>query len=145
METPKQDSAEIKGLTERERLELIEKKVEIQKKRLEIRKEKLSMNKKMQEKEKEYLELADKKLSIRNKRLENKRAKLDMEELLTNRILESERLLNDKIFSLLHSLAVTVIDEERTILGSEPFYTPIIGGKRRDILLDKLMELVKRI
>ena len=145
METPKQDSAEIKKLTEKERLELVEKRVEIQKKRLEIKKEKLSMDKMIHEKEKEYLEFADKKLSIRNKHLENKRAKLDMEELLTNRNLESERLLNDKVLSLLFSLMVTVVDEERTILGSEPFYTPIIGGKRRDVTLDKLMELVKRI
>ena len=97
------------------------------------------------EKEKEYLNFADKRLSIRNKHLENKRAKLEMEELLTNRNHESERLLNDKIFSLLLSLTVTVVDEERTILGSEPFYIPIIVGKRRDIALEKLMAFYRAL
>ena len=142
---PKQELTETKKPTEKERLELVEKKVEIQKKRLEIKKEKLSMRKITLEKEKEQLDLADKKVSIRSKQLENKKTKLDMDELLANRNLEACRLVNDKIFSLLLTLSVTVIDEERTILGSEPFKTLLLNGKRRDESLDKLMELIKKL
>ena len=146
MEKPKEIiTEEIPKQTEKEKLEIIEKKVEIQKKRMELRKEKLSMDKMIQENENDYLEFANKKLSIRNKHLENKRAKLDMEDLIKSRIVESEKLLNDKIFSLLYTLTVTVVDDERTILGSEPFYKPIINGKRRDIAIEKLMELIKKI
>ena len=44
METTNQGKIEIKKPTEKERLEIIEKKVEIQKKRVEIKKEQLNMN-----------------------------------------------------------------------------------------------------
>lgn len=145
METQTQKQTELKKPTEKERLELIEKKVEIQKKRLEIKKEKLSMSKLFFEKEKELLDLSDKKVSIRTKELENKKAKLDMEELLVNRNLDADRLLNDKIFSLLLTLYVSVIDEDRTILGSEPFKTLLLQGKRKDETLDKLMDLIKKL
>lgn len=145
MDISKLESPEIKKPTEKERLELVEKKVEIQKKRLEIKKEKLSMDKMILEKTKENLVMTEKKVAIRTKRLENKRAILDMEELLTNRILETDRLLNDKIFSLLMTLSFSVIDEERTILGSEPFRTLLLKGRHRNETLNKLMELIKKL
>ncbi len=145
METVKQYTTEIINLTEKERLEIVEKKVEIQKKRLEIKKEKMTMSKMILEKEKEQLDLADKKVSIRTKQLENKKVKLDMVDLLASRDNETDRLLNDKIFSLLISLTAKTIDEERTILGSEPFYTPLLNGKQRDIALNKLMDLINKL
>ncbi|HUM97869.1 MAG TPA: hypothetical protein PK275_08420 [Chitinophagaceae bacterium] len=135
----------IKKLTEKERLELIEKKVEIQKKRQEIRKEKLSMQKLILENENEQLELTDKKVCIRNKRLDGKRSILEMDELKSKRRLQTEGMLNEKIISLLLSLAISVPDEERTILGSEPFETLLLKGKRRDEALNKLIELIKKL
>jgi len=141
----KQEPTVTNKITEKEQLELAEKKVEIQKKRLEIKKVKLTIEKMIFDKSKEQIEIAEKKVAVRSKQLENKRTILDMEEMRTNRNLESERLLNDKIFSLLFSLMFTVIDEERTILGSEPFYTPIIKGERREIAITKLMDCIKHI
>lgn len=134
-----------KKVTEEKRLELIEKKVEIQKKRLEIKKEKLSIDKMIFEMTKGQIDIDDKKVNIRSKRLENKRAILDMEELLKKRTLESEQMLNDKIFIILFTLMISVIDEERTILGSEPFYTNLLKGGRREMVENKLMDLIKRI
>lgn len=131
--------------TEKERLELVEKKVEIQKKRLEIKKVKLSMSKINHDKEKENLELIDKKLSIRSKLIENKKAKLDLEETIISRRLEEAKLLNDNIFSVLISLSSKTIDVDRTILGSEPFLIPLIVGKHRDIALEKLMQLITKL
>lgn len=145
METQKQDLTEVEKLTEKEQLEIVEKKVEIQKKRLEIKKEKMTMSKITLEKEKELLDVSDKKLSIRAKQLEIKKTKLDMEELLAKGSHEADRLLIDKLFTVLISLNATTIDEERTILGSEPFYTPILGGKNRDLALIKLMDLIKKL
>lgn len=143
METVKHLTSELKRPTEKERLELVEKKVEIQKKRLEIKKEKISMSKIALEKE--YLDLLDKKVSIRTKELENKKAELDMEEILVNRNFDVDRMLNDKIFSVLLTLASKTIDEDRTILGSEPFYKPLISGHNREIVIQKLIELITKL
>ncbi|MBN8835600.1 MAG: hypothetical protein BGO53_02220 [Sphingobacteriales bacterium 39-19] len=145
MQNPEQETVSTPRQTEKERLELIEKKVEIKKKRIEVEKEKLSLAKMLVEKDKEFLELMDKKLAINSKRLDNKKSKIEIDDLVVNRNLENQRLQNDKIFQLLFSLIVTTIDEERTILGSEPFYTPVIAGERREIVLKKLMELIKNI
>ena len=122
---------EINKPTKKEQLELIEKRVEIQRKRFDIKKEKISMEKMVVEKEKEQIGIA--------------KTKLDMEKLLHDKNVEDEKLLNSKMFSVLIALCSRTIDEERTILGSEPFYTPLISGKNRDIAIDKLMELIKRL
>lgn len=145
METVKHLTSEFNKPTEKERLELIEKRVEIQKKRLEIKKEKISMSKIALEKEKEHLDLLDKKVSIQTKELENKKAELDMEEIIVNRNHDVDRMLNDKIFSVLISLVSKTIDEDRTILGSEPFYKPLISGHNREIVTKKLIELITKL
>jgi hypothetical protein len=128
MKTPKQKLVEENKSPEKEQLELIEKKVDIQRKRLEIKKEKLNMSK-----------------IVLDKDLESRRAKLDMKELLATRNHESERILNDKIFSLSFSLTMITVDEERSILGSEPFLTPVLTGERREIVLDKLIEIITKM
>ena len=119
--------------------------MKFKKKRQEIRKEKLSMQKLILENENEQLELTDKKVCIRNKRLDGKRSILEMDELKSKRRLQTEGMLNEKIISLLLSLAISVPDEERTILGSEPFETLLLKGKRRDEALNKLIELIKKL
>jgi|GEM_PF-6741394 hypothetical protein len=145
METVQQETTEAKKLTEKEQLELLEKRVEIQKKRLEIKKEKMSIRKIILDKEREHLDLTDKKISIKTKQLENKKTKLDMEELLAQREIDTGRLLNDNIFSVLLSLIVNTIDDERTVLGSEPFYVPLLNGKNRDVALNKLLDLINKL
>ena len=145
MKTSKQKLVKENKSPEKEQLELIEKRVDIQRKRLEIKKEKLNMDKIVLDKDKEALELHDKRISIHNKYLESRRAKLDMKELLANRNHESERILNDKIFSLSFSLTMITVDEERSILGSEPFLTPVLSGERREIVLDKLIEIIAKM
>ncbi len=42
-------------------------------------------------------------------------------------------------------LGEITIDSELTILGSEPFFVPTIEGKRREVLLDKIMELANKL
>jgi len=145
METLGNKLTEAQNITERDRLDLIDKRVEIQKKRLEIRKERMSMERFFLEKEKEQLELAEKQVEIQGKLIENNKAEFDIEELIKSRNIESERLLNDKIFSLLLSLIATTIDENKTILGSEPFFKPILVGEKREIVITKLLEIIKKI
>lgn len=130
---------------EKERLELVEKKVGIQRKRLEIKKEKLRLNMMIIEKDKEQLELTEKRVAIQNSRLDNLRIRLELQDFDLNRQIEAERMLNNKIFALMFTLAVSSIDDERTILGSEPFYVPILRGDRREIALSKLTELITKL
>jgi hypothetical protein len=145
MVTPKKDSTGIKKSTEKERLEIVEKKVEIQKKRMEIKKDKMTMAKMLLERDREFLELADKKLSMSYKRIENKMAVVEMEDIKGNREFENQRLLNDKILSVLISLIAKTVDEDRTILGSEPFYKTVVTGNQRQIILKKLTELITKL
>jgi hypothetical protein len=42
-------------------------------------------------------------------------------------------------------LAEWNVDAEKTILGSEPFLAPIISGENREMVVSKLMELIKRL
>ncbi|MCX6185811.1 MAG: hypothetical protein NTU43_02290 [Bacteroidetes bacterium] len=99
-------------IAERERLELIEKRVDIQKKQYEVRKEKLNM---------------------------------DELKLITNIANEEQKILIDKIASLKSLLADYTIDDERTIIGSEPFLKPIVCGREKDIVMSKLIDLVKQL
>jgi len=131
--------------SEKEKLDLVEKRVEIQKKRLEIKREKQALDKITVEKEKDLLEITDKQAQIQGKLIENKKAELDLQILKITRIIESEKLVNDKIFSVLLSLTAKSINENRSILGSEPFYEPVIKGQRRELVLDKLTELIEKL
>jgi hypothetical protein len=135
----------VKDFSEKERLELIEKRLEIQKKRLDIKKERFSINKFAVETEKEQLDLAVKKVEIRSKQLENKKLKLDLEDIYHQRISNEIHLVSNKIFSVLFPLMVSTIDDERTILGSEPFYKPLLTGKHKDKAMNKLMELINQL
>jgi hypothetical protein len=114
----------------KEKLELIDKRVEIQKKRLEIKKQKMELNKLGIETEKEQLDLIEKRVQIQVD-LKNKR--------------EYDKMVNDKLFSVLFPLMMNTIDENRTILGSEPFYTPLLTGKNKETAMNKLMELINQL
>lgn len=144
MRANKPTSKKISKTAEKERLEIIEKRVDIQKKRIEARKEKMSIEKMRFEKQKEILDLTEKKISIQGKRLEHKRMEILMKELSIEIDCQLERSLTDKIFTLLVSLTAKTIDDEKTILGSEPVYTPVLSGMNRDIVLNKLMELIEK-
>ena len=134
-----------KQQVEKERLELIEKRVEIQKKRLDIRKEKMEMSKLVVETEKEQLDLIEKRVEIRSKQLDNKKSRLDIDELDLRNKREVDRVISNKIFSILFPLMVSTIDADRTILGSEPFYTPLLSGKNKEIAMNKLMDLITKL
>ncbi len=140
----KENSIEV-NINEKEKLELIEKRVEIQKKRLDIKKEKMEMSKLGVETEKEQLDLIEKRVEIRSKQIENKKSKLDLDELDLRNKREVDRMVSNKIFSVLLPLMVTTIDADRTILGSEPFYTPLLSGKNKEIAMNKLMDLITKL
>jgi hypothetical protein len=145
MKTKIKEDVNVACANEKAQLELIEKKVEIQKKRLEIRKEKLLIGKIILEKEKELLDLKERAVSIQSKELQNIKAKNDIDEIPIERNLEKDKLLNDKIFSVLLSLICNTINDERTILGSEPFYEPLLKEGHKEKALNKLMELINKL
>lgn len=132
-------------INEKEKLELIEKRIEIQKKRLDIKKEKMEMSKLGVETEKEQLDLIEKQVEIEAKQLENKKLELDLMEYSTKSKRDFDKMVNDKIFSVLFPLMINTIDTDRTILGSEPFYTPLLSGKNKEIAMNKLMDLITKL
>lgn len=142
MDKTAQKFSEASSGSEMNRLDLIEKKVEIQRKKLEIKREKLLLEKILMEKNKDIQELKERKIAVAGKRLENKRARIEIEELFATLQIEKERMLNDKIFSVLLSLVATTIDDEKTILGSEPMLMPVISGKKREVVINKLINLI---
>lgn len=100
-----------------------------------------------QQKEKERLELLEKKVEIQKKRVEIKKEQLNMDEIILRRNIsfEEQKILIDKISELRYVLTDWTVDEDRTIMASEPFLTPTIVGERREIVIRKLMELIKKI
>lgn len=48
-----------------------------------------------------------------------------------------------KVAELRRILETHHIDADRSVMGSEPFFVPIVTGKNRDIVLSKLLEIIK--
>lgn len=96
--------------------------------------------------EKERLDIVEKKIDIQKKRVELKKEKLNIDEIVLRRkvSLEEQKVLIDKISELRAILSDWTIDDERTIMASEPFIKATIEGVQREIVLHKLMELIKK-
>lgn len=59
----------------------------------------------------------------------------------TNKYLDEVEIL--KASELRHILESHYVDDERSIMGSEPFWVPVVTGKNRDIVMSKLIEIIK--
>ena len=72
---------------------------------------------------------------------------MNIDEIIVKRnlSLDEQKTLIDKISELRRLLTDWTVDDERTIMASEPFLVPTIVGHRREIVISKLMELIKRI
>jgi hypothetical protein len=97
--------------------------------------------------EKERLEIIEKKVDIQKKRVELKKEKLNADEIVMRRkiSMEEQKVLIDKISELRAVLSDWTIDEERTIMASEPFLKTTIEGAQREMVLNKIIELIKRL
>ena len=97
--------------------------------------------------ERERLDLVEKKIGIQRKRIEIKKENLEIEENMLRRhiTLQEEKAILDKISELRSLLAEWTIDSERTLLASEPFLAPAIDGQRREFLLNKITDLIRKI
>lgn len=58
---------------------------------------------------------------------------------------EKERLNIDKLFLLNHMINSSIMDEEKTVFGSEPFFKNTYDEKERYILKGKIFDLIKKI
>lgn len=76
--------------------------------------------------------------------LENIKTRADIKKIQA----ESKKCTIDidisKVTELRQVLSTHYIDDDRTILSSDPFYVPIVTGKNRDIVLNKLIEIIKK-
>lgn len=93
------------------------------------------------------LEIADKRVDIQKKKLEVKKEKSNHAQAMEQSQLriEEQRLLIQKITELRYLLTDFIIDDERVVLGSEPFYKPTITGINREKIILKLMGLLAQL
>jgi len=82
--------------------------------------------------DKEHLEIIEKKVDIKKKRVEIEREKLHIDEIARRNIaIDEEKILVNKITEMKSLLSGWTIDEERTILASEPFFKSILSEQER--------------
>ncbi|MBX7205284.1 MAG: hypothetical protein K1X81_07650 [Bacteroidia bacterium] len=93
------------------------------------------------------LEIADKRIDIQKKKLEVKKEKSNHAQVMeqSQLRLDEKRLLIQKISELRFLLTDYVVDDERAIIGSEPFYKPTITGLNREKITLKLMDLIDQL
>ncbi len=93
---------------------------------------------------KDRLDLIEKKVDIQKKKIEIEKEKWVIDEMMKKQASAPEevKLLLEKVTVLKDLLAGITVDSERTILGSEPFLTPIVTDKDRQLIKNKIMELI---
>lgn len=111
---------------------------------MEVQKQEIPVTQKQTEKER--LELVDKRVEIQRKRLEIRKEKLNMDDIIERKLIsfDEQKILIEKITELRHLLSDSIIDYEKTIMGSEPFYWPTICGFERGILNNGLKLICDR-
>lgn len=97
--------------------------------------------------EKERLELIEKKVEIKKKRVEIQKEILNMDETSMRKkiALDEQSLTLNKIWELGHLLGAVTVDEDRTIVGSEPFLIRTMSEDSRQIIESKIMRLIQNI
>lgn len=97
--------------------------------------------------EKERLELIEKRIEIQKKRIELRKEKLNIEEILNKQksAIDEQKLLLEKISELRYMLKDITIDQDKTFLGSEPFLKPVFEAGERDMITNKLLNLIRRL
>ena len=110
-----------------EKLELLDRKIDIRRKRSGL-----------------DLELLDKKMDIRKKKIEIQREIQELEEFESSKHLAEQQILLHKVEMLKEVLTASAIDENRTIIGGEPFMTPLLNDLDRDIVKEKLILLIQQ-
>lgn len=93
------------------------------------------------------LEILEKQIDIRKKYLETKKENLEIleQERKSNTSIEEQRVLLDKISELRWLLSEITVDEEKTILGSEPFLCRLIGPGYQERIEKKMMTLIEKL
>ena len=74
----------------------------------------------------------------------NTKADLDKREKEINIKKISDELLIDKVVVLYTMLELTVVDKDRTILGSDPFFKRVFNDNEISIMKKKIFELVNK-
>jgi len=95
--------------------------------------------------EKDRLDIIDKKLDIQRKRLNIRMEKLELKEFERRKLeVDEHKILVEKVDSLYWLLSGTIIDEEKTLLGSEPMLKCIVSAKEKGIIKQKLFEIIEK-
>ena len=103
-------------------------------------------NKAIANAEKEKLKIVGKKLDIQKKRIELRKERLNMSDLIERKKIafDEHKMQLEKASELRNILSEFTIDTDRTIMASEPFLAPILNGNERDVVMNKLISIVKR-
>ncbi len=98
----------------------------------------------LEKNEKERLELLEKRMEIQKMRIEIRKGKLNIDDRIESKQLvnDEHKILIEKVTELRHLLSDVTVDKNKTIMGSEPFYVPILDGAQRNVIMNKLIALV---
>ena len=95
---------------------------------------------------KELLELQDKKMDIEKKKIEIQKEKLLINDLQNSKrlVMEEHKMNMEKVAELRRLLSDYTIDPERTIMGSEPMLTLLLNNEEREIVMDKMINIIDK-
>jgi hypothetical protein len=92
------------------------------------------------------IEQREKQLQLKLKQLEVKEKAYQLGEGLQQKCKdEKDRIIIEKLLSLQFLISSSMIDEDKTILGSEGVHKPVFLEEEMWILKSKILELVKKL
>lgn len=103
------------------------------------------MKKKIKNPTSKELSVLEKQMDIKTKRVELRNMKYDFDVYEPRRVaVDEQSILIQKVSQLSALLYYTTIDEEKTILGSEPICKSILDDEERKMVKEKLKELLNK-
>ncbi len=85
-----------------------------------------------------------KKVQLSEKRLSLQEKQQEVEQMNNRRLLNDERKTTIEMIEVItDAMCSHVIDDERTILGSEPHYVPVFDNIERGLMKKKIFDLLK--
>jgi hypothetical protein len=81
-------------------------------------------------------------LELTAKRLDNQRKRLDIAESKRDLLLTQKKIIMEQVNHLRDLLTDEVINEEKTLFGSEPIYKPLLTAEETEKIKRKIWKLL---
>lgn len=97
-------------------------------------------------KTKKDLDLIEQKVNIKKKEIEIKKEEYLLEKIEEERMrIEQERVVLDKVAQLRYMLTDIIVDEEKTLPGSDLKWKPVFEQEEVELIKAKLFEMLKKL